>query len=80
MFDHWDQTVQDGNDTEADGVIAALCVGVAVGIGTAVVIARIRALASNTGLHDLARHVSLFVAASLASPIPASSPPTPLRI
>ena len=30
MFDQWDHTLQDGNDTEANVVIAALCVGIAV--------------------------------------------------
>jgi hypothetical protein len=80
MFDRWDHTLQDGNDTEANVVVAALCVGVAVAIGTAVVIARIRALASNSHRYALAPHVSLFAAVSLAAPIPASSPPAPLRI
>jgi hypothetical protein len=80
MFDQWDHTLQDGNDTEANVVVAALCVGVAVAIGTAVVIARIRALASSSRRYALAPHVSLFTAVSLAAPIPASSPPTPLRI
>ena len=30
MFDHWDQTLQTGNDTEANLVVVALCVGVAL--------------------------------------------------
>ena len=30
MFDHWDHTLQDGNDTETNVVIVALCVGVAL--------------------------------------------------
>src|SRR5215468_10475422 len=29
MFDRWDQTLQTGNDTEANLVVVALCVGVA---------------------------------------------------
>jgi len=28
MFDHWDQTAQDGNDTETNLVVVALCVGI----------------------------------------------------
>jgi len=80
MFDQWDHTLQDGNDTEADAVVAALCIGVAVAIGTAVVIARIRALASNSHRYALAPHAVLFAGGLLASPIPAISPPTPLRI
>ena len=80
MFDQWDHTLQDGNDTEANVVIATLCIGVAVAIGTAVVIARIRALASNSRLFAKAPHVVSSAATWLASPIPASSPPTPLRV
>jgi hypothetical protein len=80
IFDQWDHTFQDGNDTEANVVIAALCIGVAVAIGTAVVIARIRALASNSRLYAKALHVVPYAATCLASPLPASSPPTPLRL
>jgi hypothetical protein len=80
MFDQWDHTLQDGNDTEANFVIAALCIGVAVAIGTTVVIARIRALASNSRLYAKAPHVAPYAARWLASAISASSPPTPLRV
>ena len=80
MFDQWDHALQDGNDTEANVVIAALCIGVAVAIGTIGVIERIRALASSSRLYALAPRVMLLVAAVFASPIPASSPPSPLRI
>jgi hypothetical protein len=41
MFDRWDKTLQDGNDTEADVVVAALCIGVAFAVGTIVVAKRI---------------------------------------
>jgi hypothetical protein len=81
MFDQWDHTLQDGNDAEANVVIAALCIGGALAIGTAVVIARIRALASSSRRYALAPPVVPFAAAWLASPIPTSSPPTvPLRV
>jgi undecaprenyl pyrophosphate phosphatase UppP len=30
MFDHWDQTAQTSNDTEANVIVVALCVGVAL--------------------------------------------------
>ena len=80
MFDQWDHTLQDGNDTEANAVIAVLCIGVAIAIGTAVVIARIRALASSSRLYAKAPPVVPYVPVWLASPIPASSPPTPLRV
>ena len=80
IFDQWDHTFQDGNDTEANVVIAALCIGVAVAIGTVVVIARIRALASNSRLYANAPQVVPYAATCLASLLPASSPPTPLRL
>ena len=78
--DQWDHTLQDGNDTEADVVIAALCIGVAVAIGTAAVIARIRGLASNSRRYAKPLHIVPYAAGWLASPIAASSPPTPLRV
>jgi hypothetical protein len=80
MFDQWDHTLQDGNDTEADVVVAALCIGVAMAIGTMVLVARIRALASNTGVYALVSRFISFAIASVASPIPTTSPPTPLRV
>ena len=81
MFDQWDHTLQDGNDTEANGVIVALCIGMAVAIGTSVVIAKIRALASNSRRRERAPNVVPQDATNwLAAPIPASSPPTPLRV
>ena len=79
MFDQWDHTLQDGNDTEANVVIAALCIGVAMAIGTIVIVARIRALSSSSrGYVVMCRTVSFVL--SFASPIPTTSPPTPLRV
>jgi hypothetical protein len=80
MFDQWDHTLQDGNDTEANVVVAALCIGVAMAIGTIVVIGRIRALASNSRLYAVAPPFISFTLTSRASPAPATSPPTPLRV
>ena len=80
MFDQWDHTLQDGNDTEANAVIAALCIGVAMAIGTIVVVARLRALASNSRPHVAVPRIISVAAASLASPIPTTSPPIPLRV
>lgn len=79
MFDQWDQTVQDGNDTEANVVIAALCLGVGIAIGTIAVVARIRALSSNVGC--AVGHPAVFSSVpSFAVPLPTGSPPTPLRV
>jgi len=80
MFDQWDHTFQDGNDTEANVVVAALCIGVAMAIGTIVVVARLRALASNSRRFVATPRVVSGVVASLSSPIPTTSPPTPLRV
>jgi ABC-type Na+ efflux pump permease subunit len=80
MFDQWDHTFQDGNDTEANVVIAALCIGVAVAIGTIAVVARIRALASNVRRYALASRVVVLAALPFAHPSPTSSPPRPLRV
>jgi hypothetical protein len=39
MCDHWDHTLQNGNDTESNVVIVALCVGVALITAIEVVVA-----------------------------------------
>ncbi len=80
MFDQWDHTLQDGNDTEANVVIAALCIGVAVAIGTIAIVARIRALSSNVRGYALAYRAVDFAVGSFTLPVPTSSPPTPLRV
>ena len=36
IFDQWDHTVQDGNDTEMNLVVAVLCVGMGVLVARAV--------------------------------------------
>jgi hypothetical protein len=80
ICDEWDHTLQDGNDTEADAVVAALCIGVAIAIGTIVIVARIRSLSSDSRSYAVACRTVSFAVPSFASPIPTSSPPTPLRV
>jgi hypothetical protein len=80
MFDQWDHTFQDGNDTEANVIVSALCIGVAMAIGTIVVVARIRALSSSARGYAVACRTPSFAVPSFASPIPTTSPPTPLRV
>jgi hypothetical protein len=80
MFDQWDQTAWDGNDTEANVVIAALCIGVGVAIRTMAVVARIRASWSNDCGSAVACSAVFFPVPWFAVPIPTSSPPTPLRV
>jgi hypothetical protein len=79
LFDHWDQTAQDGNDTEANVVIAALCVGLALSVA-GIVVARIRAISLRSQLHIRVAVRVRFAAPAFAIPIPTSSPPTPLRV
>lgn len=78
-FDRWDNTLQDGNDTEANLVVAAVCVGFVLSVTTSI-IARLRPIP----IDDRVRVSPPFAAGqpgtSFASLIPTSSPPTPLRI
>ncbi len=80
IFDQWDHTLQDGNDTEANVVVAALCIGVALAIGTVGVVARIRALASNSRVCIVASRTISIAVTVFRAPLPTSSPPTPLRV
>jgi hypothetical protein len=82
MFDRWDHTLQDGNDTEANAVVIALCVGVTFAVAGAVV-ARLRVAA---GLGRTFVAGSVFIPAvspssAISRPVPTSSPPlTRLRV
>jgi len=80
MLDRWDQTLTDGNDTEADVVVAALCVGAAFAIGTIVVARRIRAFSWTFAGPVLTSRFSVRELTSLLAPVPASSPPSVLRV
>jgi hypothetical protein len=80
MFDQWDHSLQDGNDTEANVVVAALCIGVAMAIGTIVVVTRIRALASISRRQTGEARVLSFAVMLLTCPTPTTSPPAPLRV
>jgi hypothetical protein len=79
MFDQWDHTIQDGNDTEANLVVVVVCIGIGV--------LSIRSLLRHTRPYRsdsrIVLPLSLFgehVLAFLALPVPASSPPATLRI
>jgi len=81
MFDRWDQTLQDGNDTETDVVVVALCIGVAFAIGTIIIGGRIRALSLRCAGPVVAKRFALrHVASILLVPVPTSSPPAVLRV
>jgi len=79
MFDQWDHTLQDGNDTEANVVVVALCVGVALSVAT-IVVARMRAIASHYEPGIFPSVPVVATASTFAVPIPTTSPPTPLRV
>jgi hypothetical protein len=80
MFDSWDQTLKDGNDTEANVAVAALCIGVAFAIGTMVVANRIRALSSTSAGRIVVSRAFVHALAPVLAPLPTSSPPTVLRV
>ena len=78
-FDRWDDTLRDGNDTEANLVIAALCVGLALSVvGTVAAWIRLLSSRSNSGVACSTRApVTRMIP---APPIPTSSPPLALRV
>ena len=82
MFDQWDHTPQNGNDTEYTFVVLAVCAGAALAIARVVLAAPVltsaKAIISQLSLgNSLAprRRGSFFVV-----PIPLSPPPLALRI
>jgi hypothetical protein len=79
MFDQWDRTLQDGNDTEINLVVVALCVGVAFAVAGAI-IACVRSSAHARGGFVLVFESFIGALLTLAAPSPNSSPPTALRI
>ena len=79
MFDRWDSELQDGNDTEINLVVAAVCVGVAF-CAAAAVVAAVRALARRTGLFVVTLDSTFAALLTLHTPIRNSRPPTPLRV
>jgi hypothetical protein len=74
-FDTWDQTLIDGNDTEANIVIAALCVGLALTAAT-IHITPVRQLPTDARSHLTSPAPVRFTALALLVPSPASSPPS----
>ena len=81
MFDRWDQTLQNDTDTEANLVIATLCVGVAFALGSIVVRNQLRALSSASVVRGvLVRAMPAGVALIPIPPEPTSSPPSILRV
>ena len=79
MCDQWDHTYQDGNDTETNVVVAALCVGLALS-AAGLVVSRVRAMSSTFVVHIFARARVGVTAPFFARPIATTSPPIPLRV
>lgn len=79
-FDRWDHTLQDGNDTEANVVIATLCFGLAFSVAARIIVGRPRALPMNYRVQVNGTSSACAAPAPLASPVPTVSPPIPLRI
>src|SRR5207237_3269015 len=69
MFDRWDRTAQDGNETEVNLVVVALCVGVAFSVAGAIV-ARVRSSAPARVGFVLIPESILAALRILACPIP----------
>jgi hypothetical protein len=80
LFDRWDDSLQAGNDTEANVIVVALCVGAVFAIGTIVVARRIRAFSFTSAGRVIATRLTLPYAGSVFAPLPTSSPPTVLRV
>jgi hypothetical protein len=81
MFDRWDQTLQDGNDSESNLVVMVLCVGVGFVAATAV-LRRVRpALTGTLVLRSSSSSQRSETECRTVLPIfGASSPPATLRI
>jgi hypothetical protein len=81
-FDTWDQASQGSNDTEANVVFVALCVGLALTAGTTIVMTRVLSLAADGRVHlTLLPSFVRCPAPRLFAPPPTTSPPpTALRI
>jgi hypothetical protein len=79
MFDRWDQTAEDGNDTETSLVVVAVCVGIGF-VAAATMLRRVRPAAD---AHFVVRPFTQFVRVTdphAIAPTPSSSPPSALRI
>ena len=81
LFDRWDPAMPAGTDTEADAVIAALCVGIGFACAGAASL-RIRAIANVSERVPLVPQscFPIDVPYRIASSNPGHSPPLSLRI
>jgi len=75
-FDTWDNTLQNGDDTEANVVVVALCLGFALSAVSRFVIGERRTIATAEDLFIGPSSEVRFRSANPARPVPTSSPPT----
>jgi hypothetical protein len=78
-FDRWDNTLTDGNDTEANLMIVALCVGLAIATERLIVSACVAAPLASSEVR-VSRSLRDPLAIAGASPVLTPSPPLALRI
>ena len=79
IFEHWDRSADQGNDTELSTVVVALCVGVALSAAGALA-GSLRSIASAVCAHlSVATEVAPSALALVAVPFPCSRPPALLR-
>ena len=80
-FDSWDHTLSDGNDTEINLIVVALCVGLALSSVTAIAFGAYDLLRADFRAACLPASVTLLGSNFLLRPLPTCSPPrVPLRI
>src|SRR5262249_43366995 len=79
MFDQWDHTVQDGNDTEMNLVVATLCVGMGVLVARTIVSCA-RPHRVSISFIVSAPCVPASIDSFLTLSVPTTSPPATLRI
>jgi hypothetical protein len=81
MFDHWDHTMQTGNDTEYALVVLALCVGVAYSFARFIVKSALLRFVAKSIFVSISQKSFQSASCSFTLLLPAtSSPPLPLRI
>jgi hypothetical protein len=81
IFDHWDHTLQSGDDTEYTFVVLALCVGVAYSLKWFVPKLTLPGLLTEAVFYpNLRPSLQGLIFWSPGVPIPASPPVTALRI
>src|SRR5262249_51140950 len=69
VFDRWDHTAQDGNETEANVVVAALCVGLALSVAQTIA-ARMRPVSACCDVPSMSSTDSFAVSGRQRRPSP----------